>query len=103
MRSFTSPACGDAVEVSAGETFAIDFEENPTTGYRWEFTPSEGLEIVSSNYILNREGGVGGGGVRRLLLRSNQPGETRVLGKLWRSWVGDSSSIKRCEITVQAN
>jgi inhibitor of cysteine peptidase len=99
---FTALACGNIVDVSVNTTFAIELKENPTTGYRWEFQADPGLEVVSSSYILNPGGDAGGGGVRRLLVRSNRQGDFVLHGKLWRSWLGDSSTITRCEITVRS-
>jgi len=100
---FTAPACGNSIDVEAGQVFAVELKENPTTGYRWEFEASPGLEVVSSSYILNPGGGAGGGGVRRVLLRADRQGEFALHGKLLRSWLGDSSTITRCDITVRAS
>jgi inhibitor of cysteine peptidase len=103
MPVFTATACGGVIKASVNVPLAIDLEENPTTGYRWDFEADPGLEIVSSSYSLNEGGGVGGGGARRFVMRADGPGTFAVRGKLWRSWTGDSSILKRCEITVQAS
>jgi len=98
---FTALACGGIIDVSVNRPFAIDLEENATTGYRWQFEADPGLEIVSSSYTVGEGGGVGGGGMRRLMLRSEVQGERGLHGKLLRSWLGESSAIKRCDITVR--
>ena len=103
MTNFTEPACGSVIEVAAGELFAVSLEENPTTGYRWDFVADRGVEVVSSSYQLRESGGVGGGGVRQFIFRADVQGEFVLRGKLWRAWQGDSSVTKRCEITVRTS
>jgi inhibitor of cysteine peptidase len=103
VTTFTGSACGSTVEVAAGELFAVELAENPTTGYRWDFVPDPGVEVVSSSYTANPGSGVGGAGVRQFMFRANAAGEFVVRGKLWRSWLKDSSAIQRCEITVRVS
>jgi predicted secreted protein len=102
MTSFTASVCGSVVNVAAGELFTISFAENPTTGYRWDFTADPGVVVVSSSYEMSPGGAVGGGGVRQFTFQAQAAGEFMLRGKLWRSWLGDSSATNRCEVTVQA-
>jgi hypothetical protein len=41
--------------------------------------------------------------VRQVQFRAAGPGQFALRGKLWRSWTGEQSSIKTCEITVRAS
>ncbi|MDR3486981.1 MAG: protease inhibitor I42 family protein [Bradyrhizobium sp.] len=100
---FTASVCGNIIDVPANTPFAVELEENPTTGYRWDFEADPGLEVVASVYTPAQPGGVGGGGVRQVQFRADGPGQFAVRGKLWRSWTGEQSSIKTCEITVRAS
>ena len=102
MTSFTASVCGSVIEVAAGEPFAISLEENPTTGYRWEFAPDPGVVLVLSSYEAGSGGGAGGGGMRQFQFLADAPGEFILHGKLLRSWLGDSSTTKSCGITVRA-
>jgi inhibitor of cysteine peptidase len=103
MPVFTAAACGGTIDVPVSTPFAIDLEENPTTGYRWEFEVDAGLEIISSDFTQNQGGGAGAAGVRQLVARADQQGEFLIHGKLLRSWIGDSSTTTRCDITVRAS
>jgi len=103
MPAFTDDACGGVINVSVAVPFIVALQENPTTGYRWDFEADPGLEITASSYSFDPGGGIGGGGVRQVIARADRAGSFMLRGKLWRSWAGDASIIKRCDITVQAS
>jgi inhibitor of cysteine peptidase len=100
--NFTSTACGTTVDVVIEEPFALQLEENPTTGYRWDLEVGQGLAVVSSDYILDGGVGIGGGGIRRFVLVARDTGEAAVRAKLWRQWIGEASVIRRCDLNVHA-
>jgi predicted secreted protein len=100
---FSASACGTIIDVPASMPFAVELEENPTTGYRWDFEADPGLEVIASAYTRTQPGGVGGGGIRQVQFRADGPGQFVLRGKLWRSWDGEQSAIKTCEITVRAS
>ncbi|HEV2618836.1 MAG TPA: protease inhibitor I42 family protein [Acidobacteriaceae bacterium] len=102
QKALTSSACGSVVEVAAGELFSVELEENPTTGYRWEFCADAGVEVVSSSYAASSGAGAGSGGRRLFLFKVTGGGEFRLRGKLLRSWLGEGSAIQQCEITVRS-
>jgi len=97
-----SSACGTTINVTVREPFTLLLEENPTTGYRWNIDVDTGLEVISSEYARNNPTRIGGGGVRRFVLLTDKAGEYKLRAKLWRQWLGDSSTTKRCEITVRS-
>ncbi len=103
MTTLTESACGSTIEIGVGEVFAVELEENPTTGYRWAFTADAGVDVVSSSYAVNAGGGVGGAGVRQFQFRAGTQGRFVIHGSLIRSWQGDASAIKRCDVTVSAS
>lgn len=51
----------------------LNLAENPTTGYRWDFTVEGDVENVTDEYISSRleseEYRIGGGGIRHLLFQ----------------------------------
>jgi len=52
------------VTLPVGSNITISLAENPTTGYSWNVTSSEGLEYVNDTYIAPEDTGlVGAGGV----------------------------------------
>ena len=82
---FTASDSASTVEVAPGESFAVELAENPTTGFRWEFAPEPGVELVSSSYAVNDGGGAGGGGTRRFEFRPTEAGEFSLRGRLERA------------------
>jgi inhibitor of cysteine peptidase len=100
---FSASACGYIIDVPAGAPFVLELEENPTTGYRWDFEAEPGLDVLSSTFASAQPGGAGGGGIRQLQLRADGPGQFYLRGRLVRSWVGASSAIKTCDITVRVS
>ncbi len=62
--SFEEADSGDQIKAVYGEMIFIRLEENPTTGYRWNLSYTEGLEPVRDEYIQHEQDiemvGVGG-------------------------------------------
>lgn len=102
MPNFTSAACGTAIDVAVQQPFTLTLEENPTTGFRWDVQTDPGLAVTSSDYVQGAATGVGGGGVRHIVLVADSAGTWRLTGLLMRSWLGPQSATQRCEITVRA-
>lgn len=75
MRSFGLPNESSRLSVCAGETFALVLPETPTTGYRWRITEvSAPVSIIEDEFTPPEPLRPGAGGVRRWLLRAEQPG-----------------------------
>lgn len=65
-----------------GSTFTIKLEENPSTGYRWQFTISDEalVSLKDDQYIANDTSGklVGSGGTRVLTFETKARGNTAI-------------------------
>lgn len=80
QNAYTEADNGKIITVNSGDIFTIKLNENPTTGYSWNLTLGNGLQLVSDQYIAKKvpAGIVGSGGyhewvikaVSRALLRS---------------------------------
>lgn len=82
------------------QSFRIDLEENPTTGYQWQAHTTPGLQIVSSTYSNQCRAGITGcGGVHTWILRGTQPGLQQFIASYARSW--EPEPIKTKIITVE--
>ncbi|WP_183085289.1 protease inhibitor I42 family protein [Trinickia fusca] len=81
--------------------FALELEETPTTGYRWQLDFDQALTLLSSDLALADGAPPGAGGIRRWVFQIDQPGEFSIRAKLWREWQGEGSVISRCRLTVQ--
>ena len=69
-----------------GETFVIELEGNPTTGYEWqlEFEPDQ-LELVDEA-IQPLSNNVGAAAAHRFELRAARPGKATVRALYKRRW-----------------
>ena len=65
-----------------GSTFSIRLEENPTTGYRWQFTVADEALVMlkDDRYVADDAGGnrLGSGGMRILTFEARQSGNTSI-------------------------
>lgn len=86
---YTEEDDGRTVEEAPGETFTIRLRENPSTGYSWNLSLSEGLDLTGDEYIPSQAGGqvVGGGGIRSFSLGATKPGEEQVAAEYRRPWM----------------
>jgi inhibitor of cysteine peptidase len=86
---YTGEDHGKQVNEALGEEFNIRLEENPSTGYSWNFSISEGLQMVKDEFIASETGGmvVGAGGIRSIHLQTVKAGEQTVSGEYRRPWM----------------
>lgn len=84
---FTEEQSGTSADVKTGELVTIRLEENPTTGYSWNMSFTDGLEVVKDEFISSGEAGlVGAGGVHEWIIRANNTGQYEVSGIYKRPW-----------------
>jgi len=64
------------------EVIMISLAENPTTGYTWNITLSEGLALLKDVYVQDEaeEGMVGVGGVHEWFIEAVEAGEQTFYG-----------------------
>jgi inhibitor of cysteine peptidase len=80
----TRPAVTDPatpIEVQAGETFNIVIDDNPSTGYHWEFTDElDGniVEFVSRDYTVDEPVMPGSGGVDIWIFKALSAGQAQI-------------------------
>jgi inhibitor of cysteine peptidase len=67
---------GEILDVRVGAIVVVTLPENPTTGFRWQYTVNENIvEIVNDNYVGPEDSIPGMGGTRVLKLRVAGSGE----------------------------
>jgi putative hemolysin/predicted secreted protein len=88
MVTLTEANDGKTEDIAQGTRFAVQLEENPTTGFQWNATVSPGLEIQSSEYQMNKaaEGMVGVGGIRTWVIVAKDLGTQKFSATYKRSW-----------------
>jgi inhibitor of cysteine peptidase len=96
MVTFTEKDNGTARDIAANTRFAVQLEENPTTGYSWNASTGSGLTVVSSDYLENKhaEGMAGVGGIRTWVVQATGSGNqtfTAVYRRPWESVTGNET------------
>lgn len=96
MVTFTEKDNGTTGEIAANTRFAVQLEENPTTGYSWNASTSAGLTVLSSEYTVNQhaEGMTGVGGIHTWILEASGTGTqtfTAVYQRPWESITGNET------------
>lgn len=86
---YTGADSGSGVTKMRGSTFDIRLIENPTTGYSWNITLSEGLVMVDDAFIPSRSGETmeGSGGIRSVTIDAREAGDQQVQAEYRRPWV----------------
>ncbi|MGJ5895399.1 protease inhibitor I42 family protein [Streptomyces niveiscabiei] len=85
------------VRVRAGDDVVVELPENPSTGYRWEITGIEGLDVTGDDHTPAPPGPagaelVGAGGTRVLRLRAEKAGEGRLELAYRRPWEAEGEN-----------
>jgi predicted secreted protein len=91
-----------SIAAHKGDTIEVQLEETPTAGYSWEIDNmnSNIFELQSSDYKLNTEAGIGGGGMRTMLFLVKNSGNGNIKLKNSQRWSGDI--YKQFELNVSA-
>lgn len=87
---FTDPA--NPIKVSAGQTFTITLDSNPSTGYKWDLAGAldeKIVQLVKSEYKPPAEQIPGRGGKETWTFKATGKGETRIALKYIRPWEKD--------------
>src|SRR5271157_899718 len=88
MVTYTEKDNGTTADIAANTRIAVQLEENPTTGYSWNATPSSGLTVLSSDYQEDKhpEGMVGAGGTHTWVLQATGSGNQTFSAIYKRPW-----------------
>jgi predicted secreted protein len=102
---FRESDSGRTVDVAVGAGICIELNENPATGYTWNMPELDGqvLSLETDETVPFPGAGIGGGGVRRFLLRARKPGTARLRLAYRRSWETDVPPDARFELTVNVS
>jgi inhibitor of cysteine peptidase len=103
--SYTDVPPADSVVASVGDTIVLSLPENPSTGYSWQMTASDGLGAVSDNYVQGNTGSalhpiVGAGGTHTWTYKVTMPGAQKITGIYKRPWEGKSEGEKSFTLNV---
>jgi inhibitor of cysteine peptidase len=96
---------GTSISLKNGENFTLQLKENPTTGYSWQLNLSEGLSILSDNYVQDEapEGNVGVGGTHSWIIKALSEGTQQVNGIYKQSWMNTTGTEDNFTLTVEVD
>jgi len=90
-------------EIAVNESFQIELDANPTTGYAWKWTNQQSVTIVDTfdfEFIPGTPGSIGGGGKERWNFRGLSSGTVSIKMEYCKSW-DPKSTIELKEIIVR--
>ena len=93
---------GRTIDLRIGDGVKLSLEENPTTGYRWEFLsrPEPDCVIVTDEYVANANGLAGSGGVHNWDFRAIDKGTCAVRLVYRRPWESDTAPAQKFALTM---
>lgn len=98
-------ADGTTVTLKKGEALRVSLPENPSTGYSWDLSLSDGLYLVSDQYI--REDTVirrvGAGGIHTWDIRAKGIGSQQITGVYRRPWEVNTAPEKTFTLNVRVS
>jgi inhibitor of cysteine peptidase len=94
---------GTNITVKQGENFTVKLQENPSTGYSWQLNVTEGLSILSDEYIQDPapEGYTGVPGNHTWIIQAMEPGNQTVDGIYKRPWENTTGTEDNFTIAVE--
>jgi inhibitor of cysteine peptidase len=100
--AYTMHDSGETVPLGLQQTLSIRLPENPTTGYAWNASVTDGLQIVDTAYRPEAVGTgvVGAGGSRNWTVRGVEAGTQRFDAVYVRPWEPNVTA-DRFNLTVQ--
>lgn len=77
---------GKTETLALGAQFMVKLNENPTTGYSWNVSVSDGLNITNDTYIPPTSGLIGAGGVHTWSMLATKTGLQEFSGIYMQPW-----------------
>jgi inhibitor of cysteine peptidase len=89
--SLDENANGQMIRVAANDVIEINLDETPTTGYKWEISEldRQHFQLLSEDYKLYGGDAMGGGGIKKIQLKSIGSGSGCVRLENKQPWSGD--------------
>jgi inhibitor of cysteine peptidase len=72
--------------MTLGTSFMVMLQENPTTGYSWNVSVTNGLNITNDTFIPPTSGLVGAGGIHTWSVLTTKTGIQEFSGIYMRPW-----------------
>jgi inhibitor of cysteine peptidase len=102
-QAITEDDTGKTINLENGETFYLKLPENPSTGYRWELNLTQGLNILSDEYIQDPapEGYTGVSGTHQWKIKAIAEGSQQIKGIYKRPWENETGTEDKFILNVE--
>lgn len=100
---FTGADNGGTVTLSPGTYATVRLDENPSTGYVWNVSTTDGLTIVGDLFTENETGLVGAGGTHEWFFRTADGGRETFSAVYKRPWENATSTDDRFILAVNVS
>jgi inhibitor of cysteine peptidase len=98
---YTMTANGTCVDLKKDTMFMIALPENGgSTGYLWDITSTQGLDVLESWFVPGSKGLIGEPGTREWVIRAAWPGEQKFKATLQRSFEAATGNESTFVLTV---
>lgn len=94
---------GRAVSTSLQDVITVSLPENPTTGYSWEMTASDGLSLISDTFQRSLSKFAGAGGTHIWKYKVTETGIQTISGVYYRPWEEPAREDTRFSASVQVD
>lgn len=103
MGAYNETANGTTVNVTKGDIVGISLRGNPTTGYSWNATLSQGLTLLNGTYTVDphQEGMTGVGGTYLWLVRADATGDQTFSAVYKRPWENTTGTEDTFSLTLK--
>lgn len=100
---FSEKDNGALAEVTLGSKVTIELPENPTAGHKWIVTAVDQIFLVAEGdaFLVGRQMGLAGGGVRRFFFRAKGTGCTSLSLIEQRTGQSDPDAIGSFRLAVR--
>jgi len=100
--SFDQTNDGETYDVPVDAEIRLELPENPTTGYSWQISVTQGLVIQNESYQPDDPTGklIGSGGTHLWIMRAVQPGMQTVSGVYSRPWESAAGNQTRFTLNL---
>jgi inhibitor of cysteine peptidase len=103
MNVYNESANGTTVTLPLGISFMVVLQENPTTGYSWNVSVTDGLEITNDTFAPPTSGLIGAGGVHSWDVLITKTGLQEFSGIYMRPWENvtgnETTYVLWCSVT----
>jgi inhibitor of cysteine peptidase len=93
---------GQSINARVGDTFTIQLKTNPTTGYDWVYSDTNGtVQLLEKTYVADSTDVIGSGGTDYFKFKAQARGNATLVFDYERPW--EATSIQQLAFSLSVN